>query len=97
MKEINGYHLQKVLSFENDQDKHNMKISRSRSIWENCEDGYLSFGELCIGSSDQNDQNIYLYNNGNYNNIFNVGLYREVCLSIEEIEVFSVVKNNTFT
>src|SRR6266542_1577952 len=79
-----------TFSFENDQGIHNMKISRviseSCAIYEDCNCFFLYFGgHLFIRKSDQN---LYLYNDGCYDNIFGIGLHNQehVCLPIEEIE-----------
>ncbi len=65
-----------IFSFENDQDKHNMKIGRvsntTKSAWEIYNLSFINFeNHLYLGRSNQ-----YLY--------------------IKEIEVFSVVKNDSF-
>jgi len=82
-----------IFSFENNQDIHNMKIGRvineSCAIYEYYS-YFLSFGESLY--IYETYQNLYLNNNGNYDNIFDLDLQKCICLPIEEIEVFSVVK-----
>jgi len=88
-----------IFSFENDQDTHNMKIGRvinpNYSIYENYNGPLFSFGGyLYIDGNDKS--NLYLYNSRNYNNILD-NTNTCTCLPIEKIEVFGVVKNNSFT
>ncbi len=87
-----------TFSFENERDILNMKIGRvinvNQAIQENCNWFFFDFGwHLAIYKSDQN---LYLNNNGYYDNTFDLDLYKHVYLPIEEIEVFSVVKNNSY-
>ncbi len=80
-----------IFSFENDQGIYNMKIGRvintTYSIYEDCNGYFLSFGwQLFIRKTS--GQNLYFGSSGSYENIFNLDYNH----SIEEIEVFSVVK-----
>jgi len=88
-----------IFSFGNDRDTHNMKIgrviNRNLSIWEDCNEYFFNFGNhlYLYGKT------LYLSNRSNYDNILN-GYHESICLpieKIEEIEVFSVIKNNSFT
>ncbi len=86
-----------IFSFENGQDIHNMKIGRvineSRAIYECCNWNFFNFGNhLYLG----NNQNLYLNNYENYHNIINIDYNQRFCLPVEEIEVFSVVKKQSF-
>ncbi|CAB4385496.1 unnamed protein product [Rhizophagus irregularis] len=80
-----------IFSFENDQDIHNMKVSRSLgtsfSIFDYCNNKKLfSFGDMLYIYG----QKLHVgYNNDHYENNFGNG---ESLYIIEEIEVFSVVK-----
>ena len=66
-------------------------ISETRSIYEHCEITYINFGgHLCVYKV--NGQTLYLGNFRNYNNIFNIEFNGKLCLPIEEVEVFNVVK-----
>ncbi|CAG8458512.1 7657_t:CDS:2 [Funneliformis mosseae] len=81
-----------IFSFENDQDMQNMRIGRvintMYSVYENYNRIFFNFGNhLFI-----NRQMLHLNNNKIYNNVINIDNYKNVCLPIEEIEVFSVVK-----
>ncbi|PKY62670.1 hypothetical protein RhiirA4_489570, partial [Rhizophagus irregularis] len=79
-----------VFSFENDQDIHNMKISRvtnsSRSVYDNYNFScFFSFGNILYINRQQLHVGVYKIN---YENIFGESNKH----IIEEIEVFSVVK-----
>ena len=73
-----------------------MKIGRAiypdQSVWETHKssfNSFINFGTLLyIGRSDQN---LYLSNRENHDNIFNINYKQSVCLPIKEIEVFNVV------
>ena len=84
-----------IFSFECCQDTKNMKIGRvinpAMSVWENRNWSFFNFGSHLY----LNKQNLYLGNDENYNNIFDLDIEEEVRLpieKIEEIEVFSVLK-----
>ncbi|UZO14588.1 uncharacterized protein OCT59_006044 [Rhizophagus irregularis] len=79
-----------IFSFENDQDIHNMKIGRvtntTYSVYDNRNsNNFFNFG----GDLYISEQNLYVgFNSAHYENIFGGGQSP----SIEEIEVFSVIK-----
>ncbi|RIA79700.1 hypothetical protein C1645_882549 [Glomus cerebriforme] len=78
-----------VFSFENNQDIHDMKISRSANTVCSIFDyqnyaGFFNFGEILY----INGRLLMIgFNTSNYDNIFD-----QSCISIDEIEVFNIVK-----
>ena len=67
-----------IFSFENERDIRNMKIGRvinvNNAIRENCNWIFFNFGRHLV--IPKSDQNLYLSNYGNYDNIFDLDLYK---------------------
>jgi len=82
-----------------------MKIGRvivkDASIMENCSNTwFFKFGNHLYIYSSNSKQCLFLDNRRHYDDAFNINYNQKVYLpakEIEDIEVFSVVKNNSFT
>ncbi len=93
-----------IFSFEIDQDIYNMKIGRvinkNFSIMESCDMWLFNFGNHLLLYTFGSKPLLFLNNGRNYDDPFNLDDNRMVCLpfeEIEDIEVFNLVKNNSFT